>query len=113
MDVQVVSIGFWLMMMLCIETSLSVNIRSKSSLQCLNCKLKNQRSAIKPIHSEFQPAFQVSTNGLESRHTIQRIQANSSSTLKFINWAQQKADKLSTMLRVISTAKECLHKLTP
>ena len=29
----------WLMMMLCIETSLSVNIRSKSSLQCLNCKL--------------------------------------------------------------------------
>ena len=31
--------SFWLMMMLCIETSLSVIIRSKSSLQCLYCKL--------------------------------------------------------------------------
>ena len=29
------------MMMLCIVTSLSVNIRSKSSLQCLNCILKS------------------------------------------------------------------------
>ena len=31
--------SFWLMMMLCIEASLSVIVRSKSSLQCLYCKL--------------------------------------------------------------------------
>ena len=42
MAVHVVSIGFWLMMMLSIETSLSVNIRSKSSLQCLYCKLNKR-----------------------------------------------------------------------
>ena len=34
------------MMMLCIETSLSVIVRSKSSLQCLYCKLNLRSLAI-------------------------------------------------------------------
>ena len=41
-NLQVSKKCFWLMM-LCIETSLSVIIRSKSSLQCLNCKLKKKK----------------------------------------------------------------------
>ena len=40
-------ISFWLMMMLCIETSLSVIVRSKSSLQCLSCKLKESIAFLK------------------------------------------------------------------
>ena len=41
-DLTITDRDVWLMMMLCIETSLSVILRSKSSLQCLYCKRSTQ-----------------------------------------------------------------------